>query len=107
MNPIYLDLHIHTSQDANHLNAAYDMAELVRKIKEFNGDSDFLISLTDHNTINKLAYKKGIALGVNMILGVELHIKLHEDVKSYHCHIYFNVDITDGKSPLARMAVPI
>lgn len=80
MNPIYLDLHIHTSQDANHLNAAYDMAELVRKIKEFNGDSDFLISLTDHNTINKLAYKKGIALGVNMILGVELHIKLHEDV---------------------------
>lgn len=95
MNPIYLDLHIHTSQDANHLNAAYDMAELVRKIKEFNGDSDFLISLTDHNTINKLAYKKGIALGVNMILGVELHIKLHEDVKSYHCHIYFNVDITD------------
>lgn len=95
MNPIYLDLHIHTSENANQPNVAYDMAELVRKIKELNGDSDFLISLTDHNTINKSAYLKGQALGVKMILGVELHIKLHSDVKSYHCHIFFNLEISE------------
>ena len=95
MNPIYLDLHIHTSKNANQPNEVYDMAELIRKIKEMNGNSEFLISLTDHNTINKSAYMKGVALGVNLILGVELHIMLHSDVKSYHCHIYFNVDITE------------
>lgn len=94
MKVIYLDLHIHTSEDANKPNASYDIAELVRKIKEYNGNSDFMISLTDHNIINKDAYLKGLALGINMILGVELHIKHRDDVKAYHCHMFINCDIT-------------
>ena len=53
MEPIYLDLHIHTSSDANHPNEDYDVAELVSQIKSYTGNSRFLISLTDHNMINK------------------------------------------------------
>lgn len=95
MEAIYLDLHIHTSLDANNPNIEYDVAELIRQIKKHNNDSKFLISLTDHNMINKSAYIKAKALGVNLLLGAELHIKLHEDVKSYHSHIYFNLDVTE------------
>ena len=96
MQPIYLALHIHTSENANQLNENYDVAELVGQIKRFNGDTPFMISLTDHNTINKTAYLKAYALGVNMILGAELHIQNREDVRSYHCHIYFNVPIEES-----------
>ncbi|WP_302761341.1 hypothetical protein [Phocaeicola coprocola] len=95
MEPVYIDLHIHTSKDANNPNLEYDIAELVRRIKDINGNSDYLISFTDHNMINKSAYMKAKALGVNVILGAELHIKLHADVKSYHCHIFFNSLITE------------
>ena len=66
MQPIYIDLHIHTSDDANKLNTNYDIAELVSQIKKLNGDSPFMISLTDHNTINKSAYLKAQALGLNI-----------------------------------------
>lgn len=97
MEPIYLDLHIHTSNNANHPNTEYDIAELVKQIKQQNGDSNFLISLTDHNMINKSAYLKAKDLEINLILGAELHIKLHSDVKSYHCHIFFNSQITEEK----------
>lgn len=95
MEPIYLDLHIHTSSDANHPNEDYDVAELVSQIKSYTGNSRFLISLTDHNMINKSAYLKAIASNVNIIMGAELHIKLHDEVKSYHCHIFINKDITE------------
>lgn len=61
MQPIY----IHTSEDANNLNVNYDIAELVGQIKKQNGDSPFMISLTDHNTINKSAYLKAQNLGLN------------------------------------------
>ncbi len=64
----------------------------MRQIAE--GD-DFLISLTDHNTINKKAYLEGIRkYPSNILLGVEIHICAYKDVapKSYHCHIYFNFD---------------
>lgn len=96
MQPVYLDLHIHTSADANHPNQDYDVAELVSQIKKLNGNSPFLISLTDHNMINKAAYMKAKSLeGMNLILGVELHIRNAEDKKSYHCHIYFNTPIEE------------
>lgn len=95
MEAIYLDLHIHTSQDANHPNEDYDVAELVSQIKKLNGDAPFLISLTDHNMINKGAYKKAQSLGINLLLGVELHIKHHDDEKSYHCHIFFKSEINE------------
>lgn len=34
MQPIYIDLHIHTSENANNLNTNYDIAELVGQIKK-------------------------------------------------------------------------
>lgn len=97
MEAVYLDLHIHTTEDANDMASAsgYDISELVRKIKEYNGDNDFLISLTDHNTINKSAYLKGVASGVKMILGVELHIKNSDQKDAYHCHAYFPNEINE------------
>lgn len=96
MQPIYIDLHIHTSEDANNLNTNYDIAELVGQIKKLNGDSPFMISLTDHNTINKSAYLKAKNLGLNLIIGVELHIQNRAEAKSYHCHIYFNAPIEEA-----------
>ena len=95
MNPIYVDLHIHTSDNANSLNKDYDVANLVLKIREYNSDNDFLISFTDHNTINCDAYMKAKALGIKLILGVELHIKHCDDKDAYHCHAYFRQDINE------------
>ena len=56
MQPVYLDLHIHTYPDADNPTSGYDVATLVEKIKEYNGGEPFLISFTDHNIINKEAY---------------------------------------------------
>lgn len=95
MQPVYLDLHIHTFPDANNPTSGYDVAMLVSKIKEYNGNEPFLISFTDHNTINREAYMTAKTLGVNLLLGAELHIKNHEDVDAFHCHIYFNLDVTE------------
>lgn len=98
MKPIYLDLHIHTSEYPDNLNQNYNVDLLLDKIKEINGNSEFLISLTDHNTINKNAYMKLLGKTNNVILGVELHIKNAETKPPYHCHIYFNLDeITEEK----------
>src|ERR1035437_7908239 len=109
MNLLYTDLHIHTSDDPNHLNESYNLELLIQKIKEFNGNSDFLISVTDHNVINKKAYLKAIELDLNIILGVELHIKNYESSPAYHCHIYFDLPaitesfIDDINSKLNRL----
>lgn len=32
---------------------------------------------------------------MNLLLGAELHIKNHDDVEAFHCHIYFNLDVTE------------
>ena len=85
MKPIYLDLHIHTSEDEENLNQNYDVDLLLSKIRGVNDNSDFLISLTDHNTINKDAYMKLLSRTDNVILGVELHIKNAENKPPYHC----------------------
>lgn len=92
MNPIYTDLHIHTSDNPDNPNDSYDLELLVKKILEFNKNSEFLISLTDHNFINTKAYLKAKELGLNIILGVELHIRNYESCPAYHCHIYFDID---------------
>ena len=92
MNTTYLDIHIHTSEDPNVINHSYDLDKLVTKINEFTGNSEFLISLTDHNTINKTIYLKAVEKGINILIGVELHIKNYDDCPAYHCHIYFNID---------------
>ncbi|SMC50195.1 ATPase [Moheibacter sediminis] len=91
MNPIFVDIHIHTSDNANNLVDNYPIELLVEKINNFTNNSDFLISLTDHNTINKKAYLKAKELNLNIILGVELHIKNYDNCPAYHCHIYFDV----------------
>lgn len=91
MKPIYLDTHIHTSSNPDRVNKEYDIELLVSKIKEFNQDSDFLISLTDHNMVNKFAYLKAVELHINIILGVELHIRNYDNCPAYHCHIYFDL----------------
>lgn len=97
MKPVYLDLHIHTSEDPNNLNQDYDIDLLVSKIKEFSKNSDFLISITDHNVINKKIYLEAKNKIENLILGVELHVKYDEDRSPFHCHIYFNLEeITDS-----------
>lgn len=95
MNPIYLDLHIHTSENPNNLNTNYNVELLLEKIKTVSNHSDFLISLTDHNTINKDAYNKLLAQTANVILGTELHVFNYEGKPPYHCHIYFNTEISD------------
>ncbi|WP_109831279.1 AAA family ATPase [Reichenbachiella versicolor] len=96
MNPIYLDTHIHTSLDPNSVNQNYDLELLIKKIQEFNENSNFLISLTDHNMVNKPAYLRAIELGINIVLGVELHIKNYDNCPAYHCHIYFDLkEITE------------
>lgn len=92
MNPVYLDLHIHTSENEDSLNQNYNVDLLLEKILQTNNNSEFLISLTDHNTINKNAYMKLLGKTHNVILGVELHIKNSEVKPPYHCHIYFNFE---------------
>lgn len=95
MEAIYLDLHIHTSQNPNELNKDYDVKTLLNNIKKVSNDADFLISLTDHNTINKDAYFKLLTETSNVLLGSELHVFNYDGKPPYHCHIFFNVDITE------------
>lgn len=97
MEAIYVDLHIHTSENADELNNNYDIDELLEKVKEKANGRRILISLTDHNVINKNAYLKIIKKAkeddnINIILGTEIHIRNHDDRPAYHCHIYFNIE---------------
>jgi DNA repair ATPase RecN len=92
MNPVYVDIHIHTSDDPNNLTPVYDIDGLVKKINEFTNNSEFLISLTDHNTINKTVYLAARDKVRNLLLGVELHIRNYPNANPYHCHIYFNLE---------------
>jgi len=92
MKPIYTDLHIHTSANPNALNQNYNIDLLISKINEVSKNSEFLISLTDHNTVNKYAYLKLLEKTRNVILGAELHIFNYENKPLYHCHIYFNLE---------------
>lgn len=90
MEAVYVDMHIHTSENANTINVNYDVKKLKESIEGYCGCSNFLISFTDHNTINKKAYLEAKSENINLILGAEIHIKYREEEKSYHCHIYFN-----------------
>ncbi len=93
--PIYVDLHIHTSEDENNLNNHYDVDKLIAKVKDQSQGADFLISLTDHNTINKDAYTKLREKANHIIIGVELHIRNSDSRPPYHCHFYFNAPVTE------------
>lgn len=96
MEAIYVDLHIHTSENADVLSDNYNVNELIKKVKEKANGRKILLSLTDHNVINKDAYLKLIKKAkenmLNIILGTELHIRNHDDRPAYHCHIYFDIE---------------
>ena len=98
MEPVYIDVHIHTSENADSLNQNYDIDMLFKGIRAQAQGQHALISLTDHNTINKKAYMDAVAMcgkDIHLLLGVELHIHYLEDTEAYHCHIFFKDDISE------------
>lgn len=90
---MYLDLHIHTSEDPEHLNPAYDVAALHAKVAASAGKSPYLISLTDHNTVNKGAYLRATPVFPHLLLGAELHVRNYNGEPPYHSHIFFRTPI--------------
>ena len=93
MNVTYVDLHIHTSENADELVENYNVDKLIERLKEESNNKEILISLTDHNVINIDAYMKLKEKNeINLIVGVELHIRNHDNRPAYHCHIYFDID---------------
>ena len=89
LEPVYIDLHIHTSKNPDQLDAAYDFATLHEKIRACAMGSPYLISLTDHNTINRVAYLHAASLFHHLLIGAELHVRNYRDEPPYHCHIFF------------------
>lgn len=91
MKACYVDIHIHTSENANKPNLDYDVKKLKEKIENASKGNAYLISLTDHNMINENAYSKMLNEDINFIVGVELHVKNYKDCPAYHCHFLFNL----------------
>ena len=98
MEPVFIDLHIHTSDNPDNLNYSYDIDLLKRKIEEVAEGSAYLIALTDHNTVNRPIYLKAVKVLQHVLLGVELHVRNYDRKKPYHCHIYFKLERIDGSS---------
>lgn len=98
MSPVYIDIHIHTSENQEALNTAYNSNALLAGVERMADGCDALISLTDHNTVNKSAYLALLTNAspkVHVLLGVELNIKNYEAAPSYHCHIIFDCDVNE------------
>lgn len=95
MEPVFIDFHIHTSDDVNSQNESYDLDQLKLKLEEISDGSRYLVSITDHNFINKSVYLKAKEELDNILLGVELHIRNYDEAPPYHCHILFNKDVID------------
>lgn len=93
MEPVYLDFHIHTSANPEHPNEQYDLDALLRGVENICAGSPFLISITDHNFVNKTIYLQAAKRVENLLLGVELHVRNYEECRPYHCHIIFNVPV--------------
>lgn len=96
MKPIYIDMHIHTSEDANNLKDTYNCDILMENVRKIAGDAEVVLSLTDHNTINKAAYLELKDKIEHLILGVELHIRKYEECPPYHCHILINLPVEES-----------
>lgn len=98
MEPIYVDIHIHTSDNPDRLNQNYDVSTLFAKVREFAQGKKALISFTDHNTINKKAYMDALKMcgtDIHILLGVELHIHYTLETEAYHCHMLFKNNISE------------
>lgn len=98
MKPVFIDLHIHTSDNPDNLNDSYDLDLLKQKIEEVAEGSAYLISLTDHNTVNKPIYLRAVQKFEHILLGIELHVRNYDEQKPYHCHIYFNLQQIDAST---------
>jgi hypothetical protein len=60
MEPVFIDLHILTSDNPDQLNESYDLDALKRKIEKTADGSVYSISLTDQNAVNKPVYLKEV-----------------------------------------------
>lgn len=96
MKPVFIDFHIHTSDNPESLNESYDIDMLKTKVEEIANGADYLISLTDHNTINKPVYLKAVQKIKHILLGVELHVRNYNNADPYHCHLLFNLKKIDS-----------
>ena len=56
MEPVYIDIHIHTSSNPDSLNVNYDFETLFTKVRNKAPAQNILLSFTDHNVINKRVY---------------------------------------------------
>jgi len=98
VTPVFLDLHIHTSEDPEHLNSDYNLDALLANLSSLTDGYPYLISLTDHNTINKDVYLECVRRGLPILVGAELHIEYSHGRAPYHCHIYFDLPSIDSSS---------
>lgn len=96
MEPVFIDFHIHTSSNFECPNENYNLAELKTGIELIAGEQPYLISLTDHNFINKKIYLEAAQEIDHILLGVELHVRNYAECKPYHCHMIFNEDINEA-----------
>lgn len=94
---VYTDLHIHTSEKPDEIKKGvdYGISDLIKNIDNISGEHKKLISFTDHNVINKKIYLNQFPEKYYLILGVELHVSLEKTKKPYHCHIFFNEEISE------------
>lgn len=98
MESVYIDVHIHTSENPDCLNENYDVDTLFSKIRHASQGQQSLISLTDHNTINKKVYLEALkkcGSDIHLLLGVELHIHYVKETEAYHCHMLFKNAISE------------
>ena len=98
MEPVYIDIHIHTSSNPDTLNENYDVETLFSKVRSKAQGQNILLSFTDHNVINKKAYITALdacSTDIHLILGVELHIHYIPETESYHCHMFFKNEVTE------------
>lgn len=98
MESVYIDVHIHTSENPDCLNENYDVDTLFSKIRHASQGQQSLISLTDHNTINKKVYLEALkkcGCDIHLLLGVELHIHYVKETEAYHCHMLFKNAISE------------
>jgi predicted ATP-dependent endonuclease of OLD family len=98
MNPTFIDIHIHTSENPDDLNRNYDIDALYTNVQKVAKGADTLISLSDHNVINEDAYLKASKVFRNMLIGCELHIRNYAEKPPYHCHILFSTQAIDHET---------
>ena len=92
MEPVFLDFHIHTSSNHEVPNENYNLQALKSGIEKIADGSPYLISITDHNFVNKNTYLEAANEIENILLGVELHVRNYKNCPPYHCHIIFNIE---------------